>query len=111
MGRNPRYLCVRGRSEHGSVCSAPCTVVAVDSASGINRLPIQGIDPAVVDAVLTELEKREQVVFHAVGDTLSTYRADARLDGALTFGMYALSGQGFERTLRVGQPAVASFSF
>jgi uncharacterized protein len=40
---------------------------------------------------------------HAVGDTLATYRADARIDGALSFGMNAVIVEGLGNTLRVGQ--------
>jgi uncharacterized protein YcbX len=48
---------------------------------------------------------------HAVGDALAAFRADARMGGAITFGMNAVIVEGFERTLRVGQPAVARFGF
>jgi uncharacterized protein len=48
---------------------------------------------------------------HAVGDTLATYRADARLDGALTFGMNAVMLEGIERTLRVGMEGRATYRF
>ncbi|MBC7956256.1 MAG: MOSC domain-containing protein, partial [Cytophagales bacterium] len=45
------------------------------------------------------------------GDTLSTYRADARLNGAITFGMNAVIEEGIECGLRVGQAGNASFKF
>ena len=48
---------------------------------------------------------------HQVGDTLAGFRADPRMGGAITFGMNAVIVDGFERTLRVGQPAVARFGF
>jgi uncharacterized protein YcbX len=48
---------------------------------------------------------------HAVGDTLAGYRADARLDGALTFGMNAIILEGIERTLRVGMSGTATYRF
>jgi uncharacterized protein len=48
---------------------------------------------------------------HAVGDGLAAFRADPRMSGAITFGMNAVIVEGFERTLRVGQPALASFAF
>jgi uncharacterized protein YcbX len=47
----------------------------------------------------------------AVGDMLASYRADARLDGALTFGMNAVIVDGIERTLRVGMRGRASYAF
>jgi uncharacterized protein len=48
---------------------------------------------------------------HAVGDALAAYRADARLQGALTFGMNAVVVDGIERALRVGMRGVASYRF
>jgi hypothetical protein len=39
------------------------------------------------------------------------YRADRRLDGALTFGMNAVIVQGFDRFLRPGMQGHASYSF
>jgi uncharacterized protein len=48
---------------------------------------------------------------HAVGDVLAAYRADARMKGALTFGMNAVIVEGFERALRVGMVGEASFGF
>ncbi len=48
---------------------------------------------------------------HAVGDALSTYRADARLDGAITFGMNAVIVEGIERALRVGMTGRVSLAF
>lgn len=50
-----------------------------------------------------------------VGDMLQTYRSDARVKGAITFGMNAYvvdeSGAGFSHTLRVGDVCWADFSF
>ena len=48
---------------------------------------------------------------HAVGDTLASYRADARVDGALTFGMNAVIVEGIEQPLRAGMSARASCRF
>lgn len=48
---------------------------------------------------------------HAVGETLAAYRADARMDGALTFGMNAVVVEGIERSLRVGMAGGARFKF
>ncbi|HEV7913505.1 MAG TPA: MOSC N-terminal beta barrel domain-containing protein [Albitalea sp.] len=48
---------------------------------------------------------------HAVSDTLSAYRADARLDGRITFGMNAVIVEGIERTLRVGMTGEARYRF
>lgn len=48
---------------------------------------------------------------HAVTDALASYRADARLDGALTFGMNAVVVEGVERRLRPGTSGSASYRF
>ena len=48
---------------------------------------------------------------HAVGDVLAGYRADARMDGAITFGMNAVIVEGIEHSLRVGQRGSAHYRF
>lgn len=48
---------------------------------------------------------------HEPGDTLSTYRQDARLDGAITFGMNAIILEGVEHLVQVGARGRASFKF
>lgn len=48
---------------------------------------------------------------HAVGDTLAGYRADARLDGAITFGMNAVIVEGTDRMLRTGLAGGATYRF
>lgn len=48
---------------------------------------------------------------HAVGDVLASYRADARLDGALTFGMNAVIVEGIERALRTGMAGEGTYRF
>ena len=63
------------------------------------RCPIPDVDPLT------------GVPGHAVGDALQAYRADARLDGALTFGMNAVIVEGFDRTLRAGMTGNASYRF
>ena len=45
------------------------------------------------------------------GDTLATYRTDARMGGALTFGMNAVIVEGIERTLRTGARGTATIAF
>lgn len=62
-----------------------CTIPSVDPATGV-----QGHEPS---------------------DTLATYRADARLDGAITFAMNAVIVKGIECGLRVGQTGTASYRF
>lgn len=48
---------------------------------------------------------------HEPGDTLSTFRADPRMDGGITFGMNAIVVEGVERALRVGQTAQVTLAF
>lgn len=48
---------------------------------------------------------------HAVTDTLATFRADARMDGGVTFGMNAVIVDGIDRTLRIGQTVRATYAF
>ena len=48
---------------------------------------------------------------HAVLDTLAGYRADARVDGGLSFGMNAIIVSGIERKLRVGAAVAATLAF
>ena len=48
---------------------------------------------------------------HAVGDVLASYRADARMQGALTFAMNAVVVSGVDQVLKVGMTGDASFRF
>jgi uncharacterized protein YcbX len=63
------------------------------------RCPIPDVDPAT------------GIPGHAVGDVLRQYRADARLGGAVTFGMNAVIVEGFERSLRAGLSGRAGYAF
>lgn len=63
------------------------------------RCPIPDVDPATAETG------------HAVRDALQQFRADARLGGAITFGMNAVILQGIERTLRPGQRVRATYRF
>ena len=63
------------------------------------RCPIPNIDPATAQSS------------PAVSDTLSTYRSDKRLDGAITFGMNAVVARGAGQVLRVGQRFGAQYCF
>jgi uncharacterized protein YcbX len=47
----------------------------------------------------------------AVGDTLASFRADARMGGGLTFGMNAIVLEGVDRVLRAGQAGRATVKF
>ena len=63
------------------------------------RCPIPDVDPVTAETG------------HAVRDTLSAYRADARLEGRITFGMNAVIVEGIERSLRVGMAGAATLRF
>ena len=63
------------------------------------RCPIPNIDP--VTAISSP----------SVGDTLQTYRQDARMNGAITFGMNAILLAGAGQWLRVGQSVSADYVF
>ena len=63
------------------------------------RCPIPNIDP------MTALSSPE------IGDLLQSYRQDARLNGAVTFGMNAIVLAGVDHLLRVGQLVAASYRF
>ena len=63
------------------------------------RCPIPDIDPASAQPGTQ------------VGDALRRYRQDARMNGALTFGMNAVVRAGAGRVLRVGQPLGARYRF
>ena len=63
------------------------------------RCPIPNVDPA------TAISSPE------VGDALQGYRQDARLNGAVTFGMNAIVLAGDGQVLRTGQPVSAGYSF
>ena len=63
------------------------------------RCPIPNIDPA------TAISSPE------VGDMLQSYRADKRVNGALTFGMNAIVLAGVDQQLMRGQSVNASYAF
>ena len=63
------------------------------------RCSIPNVDPATGN------------ISHEPGDTLAGYRADARMEGGITFGMNAVIVEGIERMLRVGQRVQARWSF
>jgi uncharacterized protein YcbX len=60
---------------------------------------------------IPDVEPVTGVAGHAVGDVLAQYRADRRLDGALTFGMNAVIVEGFDLHLRAGMQGRASYAF
>jgi uncharacterized protein YcbX len=71
----------------------------IETVKPCARCPIPNIDPVTATSS------------PAVGDTLQGYRQDARLNGAVTFGMNAIVLQGDGRVLRVGQMVQADWVF
>jgi uncharacterized protein len=71
----------------------------IEPAKPCPRCPIPDIDPA------TAVSSPE------VGDTLRSYRANARVDGAITFGMNCIVVDGIDHLLKVGQPVGANYRF
>ena len=63
------------------------------------RCPIPNIDPATAHSS------------PEVGDLLQAYRQDARVNGAVTFGVNAIVLAGVEQLLKVGQPVGANYRF
>jgi uncharacterized protein len=63
------------------------------------RCPIPNVDPQTA------------TISSEVGDTLQSYRQDARVEGAVTFGMNTIVLQGVGARLQVGQTVTADFDF
>ncbi len=63
------------------------------------RCPIPNIDPATAES------------HPGVGDALQAYRQDARVNGAITFGMNAIVTHGAGTVLRVGQAVQGNYAF
>ena len=105
MARFRPNLVLDGLDAHGEdgldeiVFDTPDGPVRLKLVKPCARCPIPDIDPASAETG------------HAVGDTLAGYRADARLDGQITFGMNAVIVDGIDRALRVGMVGQASFGF
>ncbi len=105
MARFRPNLVLDGLEAHGEDPLDEITIGTDEGAVRIKlvkpcaRCPIPDVDPL------------SGVAGHGVGDALAGYRADARLDGALTFGMNAVIVEGFERTLRVGMNGSANYRF
>jgi uncharacterized protein YcbX len=105
MARFRPNLVLDGLDAHGEdaldeiVFATPDGPVRLKLVKPCARCPIPDVDPAT------------GVPGHAVGDVLASYRADARMDGALTFGMNAVIVEGIERVLRSGLSGQASYRF
>ena len=73
--------------------------VAIRLGKPCSRCPIPNIDPRTAQSS------------PEVGDTIAQYRQDARLGGAITFGMNAVVAQGDGQLLRVGQVVGGQLKF
>lgn len=73
--------------------------IHLQAAKPCVRCPIPDIDPATAQSSF------------AVGDALRRYRQDARMGGAITFGMNAIVRRGVGQVLRVGQRLSANYRF
>lgn len=105
MARFRPNLVLDGLDAHGEDALDEITFATDDGPVRIKlvkpcaRCPIADVDPVTAEPG------------QAVGDTLAGYRADARLDGKITFGMNAVIVEGIERVLRVGMTGTATFRF
>lgn len=78
---------------------AEAAPVAIRLGKPCARCPIPNIDPRTAQSS------------PEVGDTIAQYRQDARMDGAITFGMNAVVAEGAGQVLRVGQPVGGQLKF
>ncbi|MEO5695635.1 MAG: MOSC N-terminal beta barrel domain-containing protein [Burkholderiaceae bacterium] len=105
MARFRPNLVLDGLDAHGEDALEE---IAFETADGPVRLklvkPCGRCTIPDVDPVIAETG-------HAVGDVLAGYRADARVDGTVTFGMNAVVVEGIDRVLRVGMTGTASLRF
>jgi uncharacterized protein YcbX len=105
MSRFRPNLVLGGLDAHGE---DPLDEIAFDTAEGPVRLKL--VKPCA-RCTIPDVEPATGVAGHAVGDVLAQYRADQRLEGALTFGMNAVIVEGIDRSLRPGMQGRASFAF
>ena len=98
-------LVLNGLDAHGEdhldelVFSAAEGEVRLKLVKPCTRCSIPDVDPVTA------------VSGQAVGDVLASYRADARMQGALTFAMNAVIVSGIDSALKVGMSGGASFRF
>jgi uncharacterized protein len=85
----------------------------------IDELSIESIDgPVLLKLVkpcgrctIPDVDPANATQGHSVADTLSAYRAEPRIGGALAFGMNAIVVSGVEHRLRVGARVTATLAF
>jgi uncharacterized protein YcbX len=79
-------------------------------ASGQGAVQLRPVKPCT-RCVIPDLDPATAVSSPEVGDTLQGYRHDARVAGAVTFGMNAIVLRGTDCLLKVGQSVSASYQF
>lgn len=85
----------------------------------LDQIEFDGVDGPVrlklvkpcARCTIPDVDPVSAVQGHAVNDALAAYRADARLDGALTFGMNAVIVEGVGRRLAPGAGGSANYRF
>ena len=78
--------------------------------TGQGSFQLKPVKPCV-RCQIPDIDPTSAISTHDVGDMLQTYRSDARVDGAVTFGMNAVVLEGFEQTLKAGQVVTANYRF
>jgi uncharacterized protein YcbX len=105
MARFRPNLVLSGLDAHGE---DHIDEIALDAADGPVRLKL--VKPCTRCSI-PDIDPLTALPGHAVGDVLAAYRADPRVDGAITFGMNAVIKEGIERVLRVGMTGAATYRF
>ncbi|MDP1533743.1 MAG: MOSC N-terminal beta barrel domain-containing protein [Rubrivivax sp.] len=82
--------------------------VHITTAEGLVRLKL--VKPCV-RCTIPDVDPATGQAGHEPGDTLSGFRANARMGGGITFGMNAVLLEGTDRMLKVGQTARAFIKF
>jgi uncharacterized protein YcbX len=82
--------------------------IIFDTAEGLVRLKL--VKPCS-RCTIPDVDPATGEQGHAIGDTLPGYRADPRLDGAITFAMNAVIVEGVECVLRPGMTGAATYRF
>lgn len=80
----------------------------IDTPEGPVRLRLT---KPCVRCTIPDVDPATAATGHTVGDTLATFRVDARMKGGITFGMNAVIESGFDVTLRTGMAVRASYAF
>jgi uncharacterized protein YcbX len=85
-------------------------VAELHITTGQGPLRLQPVKPCV-RCPIPNIDPSSGIPSPEVGDTLQTYRQDARMNGGITFGMNAIVLAGAGQVLRVGQSVAADYDF